>query len=819
MPVGIRSRLPTQATPIIGRAHELARVNGLLGCGDTRLLTLTGPAGVGKTRLALAAAAQLADQFRDGAIFVDLTPVHDPTLALSRVADALGMQDIGTRNPLGHLLEVLRDLQLLLVLDNFEQVLPAAVSIAELLAGCMDLRVLVTSRIPLQLHWEQVLRIGPLPVPNLTMALPPLDSLMAIPSIALFLQRVRAHQADFALSERQVRLVAHLVMHLDGLPLAIELAAARTATLSLPTVASRLGEHLHLLRQNAPDVPERQQSLEAAVNWSYDLLDEPEQRLFRCLGVFVGRVDLEAITAVYSEVVGEARGGDDARMLDRMASLVDQSLIQPAWAADPGGQPGWADDEVDDEAEPTFGILEMVREYAEDRLASAGELETACRAHAAYFLQFAERADSHLHDHAQRMWLLQLEREHDNLRAALRWLLDQETPADRAAALRLAGALGYFWQLRGYHAEGRRWLDEAFSRAPHGEEMCPEALTRAHLAAGIFRACFGELDRARGHLEATLAVVRQRQDFTSIVQSLIYLGVCALFAGQAVAVPLLEEALSHAQVLGDADYVGIALFYLGAAFQAQGDTGPATEHFVEALNQLEAAGDVRVAGAVHIHLAAVLSQQGDRSGALWHLRAGLSTSISLRSRWLLSQSAWAVLVLLGDRTDPDTHTRLLGAIGALRQAMGAGNAAWERMSVALGEPEPRGRLAQEEWAAYQSGSALPAGEVAALVLRMLDEFALALSPSALAARAEMSRHPERAQAARQDDESRSAHLLTKRERAVLRLVEQGLSNKAIGQQLFISARTVSQHLTSVFNKLGVNTRAQAVAKVARYGLA
>jgi predicted ATPase/DNA-binding CsgD family transcriptional regulator len=838
MPIATGPLMPAQPTPLVDRTDELATICQCLADDGTRLLTLTGPTGVGKTRLALAAAAQLANHFRDGAILVDLSLVRDPQLVLSSIARAVGLLDIdtGSRNLLERLQDALEERQILLVLDNFEQVLAAATFLASLLATCLNLRMLVTSRAPLQLRWERTLRITPLPVPDLAMPLPPLDELAAIPSIALFLQWARTRQADFVLTENQAPLVAHLVVQLDGLPLALELAAARTATLSLPAMASRLGGRLHLLHWEAVDVPERQQSLEAAVGWSYDLLSEPERRFFRCLGVFVGRVALDAISAVYGEVAGEAGagGGDGDRTLDRLLSLAEQSLIQPVpptdqgWQQEKFGQHEWVHDEkADDEAEPAFGMLETMREYAEERLAAAGELDTAHRAHAAYFLSFAEQADPQLRGPAQRMWLLRLDREFDNLRTALRWLLDQETPADRMAALRLAGALGYFWQLRGYHVEGRRWLEEALSRAPRVEQgERPDSgsaavRTRALLPAGLLRASFGELDQAQAHLEEALALARQRQDSASIVQALVYLGASPLFAGQAPAIRLLEAALHYARVLGEPEQVGITLFYLAVALRTQGHVSAASAHFIEALDQLEAAGDTRMAGAVHIHLGALLGQQGDPSSALQHLRAGLATSVRMRSRWLLGHGAWAVLALLGDRADPGTCARLLGATAVLRQAMGVGGAAWEHMAAGPEEPALRARLAREEWAAYREGGTLPAGEVAALALQVLDEFDWKLSPPAsTSAGATMSHHVGHAQAqtTRHDDESQGEHLLSEREREVLRLVEQGLSNKAVGQQLFISSRTVSQHLTSVFNKLGVNTRTQAVAVAAHRGL-
>jgi len=286
------SLLPAQPTPFVDRRDELARIYQRFAGGDTRLLTLTGPAGVGKTRVALEAATRLADApdlFPDGVAFVDLSSVRDPALVLNSVANALGLRDTGSQSVLERLQDALHDRQLLLVPDNFEQVLPAATDLDALLSACPHLTMLVTSRVPLQLRREWTLRIPPLRVPDLSAPLPPLEELMAIPSIALFMQRARARQADFVLTEEQAPLLARLTVQLDGLPLALELAAARTATLSLAVIVNRLGERLQFLRWDSPDAPARQHSLEAAVAWSYDLLSEPERQLFRCLARIIHR--------------------------------------------------------------------------------------------------------------------------------------------------------------------------------------------------------------------------------------------------------------------------------------------------------------------------------------------------------------------------------------------------------------------------------------------------------------------------------------------------------------------------------------------------
>jgi non-specific serine/threonine protein kinase len=834
-----------EPAPLVGRVHELHVITQLLGSGDTHLLTLTGPAGVGKTRLARAAAARLAedhDCFPDGVVFVDLSAVREPALVLGSLAGAIGLLDMGSRSLLERLTEILAERRLLVVVDNFEQVLPAAASLGELLATCSGLALLVTSRAPLQLRWEQALRIAPLPVPDPTMPLPPLEELAAVPSVALFVQRARARQADFVLTEKLAPVVAQLAAELDGLPLALELAAARAATLPLPAIASRLGDRLRLLRWEAADVPDRQRSLEAAVGWSYDLLGEEEQRLFRCLGVFAGCISLDAIAAVVTTVAdvsgkadGREWGGDGGRALDRLLSLAEQSLILPMWPADlgwqQGGQGGHAGqagieeavDEADDAegSEPIFGMLETVREYARERLAAAGELEVARRAHAHSFLALAKQSEPELHGHAQRSWFFRLEREHDNLRAALRWLLDQVDEDEGERALCLAGALGYFWRFRGYHAEGWRWLEEALGRGPtavEGETADPVSAavhTQALLEAGGLLAVRGEVARARTFFEEALALARRQEDLGGIVQALCWVGLCARYAGEAErAVAQHEEALRRARALGDPFHVVAALYYLGGTVQMQGNVPDAAAHYVEALDLLEAAGDARAAGALHFELGAITGQQGDLPGAARHVRAGLQTSARLRDRWLVSFGAQAVLAVVGEHADPVGQARLVGAADALRQATGAGRALWEHVGADRSVVELRATLPEAEWeATYREGQALPAGDVVTLALRLLDEVAIvAKPPSRPEAVPEVP--PESATPSPQSP----GNPLSAREQEVLRLVSEGFSSKDIGRQLVIAPSTVNQHVKAIFDKLGVDTRAQAVTVASQQGL-
>ncbi|HEX8916880.1 MAG TPA: AAA family ATPase, partial [Chloroflexota bacterium] len=436
------ARSGTDPSLFLGRTQELELIRQLLGSGTARLLTLTGPAGVGKTRLAREAGTQFSDVFPDGIWFVDLTTIRDPAEVPAVMAERLGLPDTGSAPLLEQISAYLRGRETLLILDNFEQVLPAAPLLDTLLVLATGLKLLVTSRELLHLRAEQTLPVPPFALPD-PAHLPPLKDLAEVPAVALFLQRARMINPGFRLTDENARSVAELCVRLDGLPLAIELAAARTQLLSPQMMLERLEQRLSLLHWEAQDLPERQHTLRAAIAWSYHLLTDDEQILFRCLGTFVGGFTLEAAETVLSD--GRDRG---LAVLDGLASLVDKSLILG---------------EDDGAGGHRFRLLESVREFALERVTSCDEGEVVGRAHARYFLEMAERAAPELIGPAQREWFLRLEQEHENLRAALEWLWDH---GENELALRLAGALGYFWDVRGYLREGQKALEKALARVP-----------------------------------------------------------------------------------------------------------------------------------------------------------------------------------------------------------------------------------------------------------------------------------------------------------------------------------------------------------------
>src|SRR6266700_1402398 len=431
------NHLPLQPTSLIEREPELAEISALLKQPEMRLLTLTGPGGSGKTRLGLQVAAELSDGFADGVYFVNLAPLSDPEFVVPTIAQALALKATGSQPFLDLLKASLREKQLLLLPDNFEQVVSAAIQVAELLDSCPELKVVVTSRMALHLRGEQEFTVSPLAVPD-PHHLPDLVTLSQYEAVALFILRAQSLKPDFHMNHANAPTIAEICARLDGLPLAIELAAARSKVLPPQALLARLGQRLALLTGGARDAPARQQTLRDTIKWSYDLLETEEQRLFRWLSVFAGGSTLEAM-----ETVGHGTGHEEINVLNRVASLIDKSLVQ----------------QRDQEAgEPRFTMLETVREYGLERLSESREAGVSQRAHALYYLALAQEAEPHLKGPQQVLWWRRLEQEQENLRAALVWLIKQE---EGELALRLSGALWRFWSIRGYSSEGWRWLEAA----------------------------------------------------------------------------------------------------------------------------------------------------------------------------------------------------------------------------------------------------------------------------------------------------------------------------------------------------------------------
>jgi predicted ATPase/class 3 adenylate cyclase len=479
-----RNNLPIQPTPLVGREKEVAEVCLRLSRPEVRLLTLTGAGGTGKTRLGLQVAAELTDEFEDGVFFVSLAAISDPELVVPDVAGTLGVKETGGQPLLKSLEYYLREKHILLVLDNFEQVLEAAPMVSELLSAAPNLKVLATSRISLGLYGEYEYSVPPLDLPDLERA-PSVERLSQYEAVRLFVERAQAAKADFSVTNENAPAVAEICHRLDGLPLAIELAAARIKLLTPQAMLARLGNRLKLLTGGARDLPERQRTLRGTIRWSYELLEEGEKVLFARLAVFSGGGTLEAI-----EAICDAEGDLPVDVLDGVSSLVDKSLLRQ---------------EEEEGGEPRFVMLETIYEYAREKLENSGEAETIKRAHAEYFLALAEKAEPKLTTAEQGAWLERLETEHDNLRAALSWSLGRK---DQELALRLGGALWRFWFLRSHLSEGLQWLGEVLSLRGGFTALRAKALN----GAGDLVWSQGNYDRAKELYEESLALSRQLGD-------------------------------------------------------------------------------------------------------------------------------------------------------------------------------------------------------------------------------------------------------------------------------------------------------------------
>jgi predicted ATPase/DNA-binding CsgD family transcriptional regulator len=763
-------------SPLIGRDHEIATIQQLLLQEQVGLLTLTGPGGIGKTRLAMQVAATLLDHFVDGVYFVSLGPIRDADLVSVAIAETLGVREAGGRSMVEALQAYLRHRQMLLVLDNFEQVVAAAPLVASLLMECGRLKVLVTSRATLHLYGEQEFSVPPLALPDpkwlTTRGVELAPNLAQVASVTLFVQRAMAVKPDFALTATNAVAVADICTGLDGLPLAIELAAAKLKLFSPPALLTRLQQRLTLLTDGPHDLPARQRTLRAEIAWSYELLAAGEQALFRRVSIFVGGFTLEA-----AQTVGDMEGSLEISVLDGVAALVDQNLLNRVEPAN---------------GEPRFGMLETIREYGLEQLNASGETEIIRRRHTGFFLALAEVIAPVLFGADQAAGLARLAVEHDNLHAALAW--SQGEVGESEIALRLASALEFYWLMKGFWSEGRRWLEGTLAHTTATEHI----RTRAHVlySAGELAAMQSDHPAARIHLEESIRIAGELGAKELVSDALACLSwIAQAQHNYALASAQLEESLSIARELGDKSRIATALAFLGNVASDQHDYIGAESLYEESLALFEKQGDGWNAADTLAYLGQVARLQGD------YTRAETLLKESMRRWQALGTLQWKGVAIclenLASICARARHSaaaaRLFGAAEALRETLGidppslSWRSAEEKLAVRHLQLDEAAFVA-----AWAAGRALSTEEAV--------DYALALPAISASAPAPVHSGPILPPPVIYPAG------LTTREVEVLRLLAQGLTYDRIAEQLIISPRTVNRHLTTIYTKLNVTSR-------------
>jgi predicted ATPase/DNA-binding CsgD family transcriptional regulator len=835
---GLKHNLPLHLTSLIGRGREVITACQLLRHPEVRLLTLTGPGGVGKTRLATQVAMALLDDFADGVTFISLASIGDPNLVISAIAHAFELREEGKRPLLDHLKLALQTNQQLLLIDNFEQVVEAAPVLVDLLTACPDLKILATSREVLRVRGEHEFVVPLFVLPDLQRMAQVKAGLAAVladnAAISLFVERAQAVKPGFQLNDDNALAIAGICARLDGLPLAIELAAARIKLFSPQALLVQLNgqmdrSSLQLLTGGSRDLPARQRTLRDTVRWSYDLLADDEQQLFRQLSVFVGGFTLEAALSILDfglpilDLKIQNPKSKIQNVLDGITSLLDKSLLQPM---SPSGET---------DAEARLTMLVTLREFAVEQLRLSGEAMAVQHAHAAYYLHVAEEIAPKLFGSEQKIWLDRLELEHDNLRAALQWLLEQ---GETETGLRLGSALWRFWVLRGYLSEGHRWLSLGLNKAEtlpvsvavkakvlHGagvlamyqgdlrraEALCQESLTLSRQLAdkaGIATALqglaqvmmrMGQFTTARAMREESLAIFRQLGDQWGIANALVYLGLTNWMQGEYVAAqPLFEEGLACYRTVGDPQAIAQALQGLGWVMLSLDDVTRARLLLEESLSicrgTRDRAGMVRALTA----LGMVALEQDDPAKVSALLDEALPILIELGDKFHLAGCLGVMAALAAAVGQPVRAVQFYGFTEILLETLGAAKPAFFRIGLERSLEAVRAQLDEASFAA-----ALAEGR------SMTPEQILTMPPLA----------PQQPKVEPAVSTANYPAGLTEREVEVLRLLTQGLTNAQIAERLIVSPYTVNAHLRHIFNKLDVPSRAAATRYAVEHNLA